>query len=139
MSYYLSYWDVLKSILILDSTMMLLCSVLAFAFFLVIKKMGWRQARWHILFVMALVMITLLGAALINKDAGWTLYENKLEVKGASIAETINLSEDKMWIVEANSAWQPVTRLHGFNSSGLYTGKFRLANQQEAMVFCHMP
>jgi hypothetical protein len=139
MSYQLSYWDVVKTIFIPDPELYFIYLVFIIAFLFLINKMGWRQARWHIFIMSTIAVIALLGGALINKGAGWILYDNKLEIKGASISESINISEDKMILVEADSLWKPVTRLHGFNSPGLYTGKFKLANKQEAMVFCHMP
>jgi len=139
MSYYLSYWDVVKTIFILDPELNFVYSILLMAFLFIIIKMGWRQARWHIFLMITIIVIALLGVGLINKGAGWILYDNKLEIKAASISESINLSENKMILVEADSLWKPVTRLRGFNSPGLYTGKFKLANKQEAMVFCHMP
>ena len=139
MFYQLSYWDVVKTVFIPDSELNFLYVIIVIAFLVIINKMGWRQARWHILILSTIVVTALLGVALINKGAGWTLYDNKLEIKAASISESINLSENKVILVESDSLWKPVTRLRGFNSSGLYTGKFKLANQQEAMVFCHMP
>lgn len=139
MSYYLSYWDVVKTIFMPDPELNFLYLVFVIVFLFLINKMGWRQARWHILLMNTIIVIVLLGLALINKGAGWTLHDNKLEIKATSISESIDLTKSTVILVEADSWWKPVTRLHGFNSTGLYTGKFKLKNKQEAMVFCHMP
>ncbi|MFZ5595655.1 MAG: hypothetical protein ACOY31_01425 [Bacillota bacterium] len=144
MAYRLNYTDVLKANFIpFDPVMYIILigfPVGVLLMFLFRKKMSDKLGySWIVLFIAAIMPIILMFLTDISQvGAGWRIENGKLMIKTYSGSDTLDIQNIKVSLADISSPWRPVTRINGYGTPGLGTGRYNLKNGKKAVVFRHM-
>lgn len=149
MAYQLSFLDVIQAFFFpIDPVFYLVIFIVLLSVYLnwlyLVKKESWlqpwlRRYRWVIVAVFiipstAVFLIT--GAS--QTGAGWQLENDHLKIKTAAAPARLDLEKTSVLLAASPGPWQPAKRINGYGTPGLTTGRCKLQNGKEAVVFRHL-